>query len=281
VIDLPKAIRDLLTPPPPIHSPFTGGGTSLTDWWNFFLSLLAFIFWAAELVVKIVTLPVKLLAELGTAPVRFLLWVTQKAIYEIYEKTRLALSLAGYIHPEPIHLGYFAEAVTPPHASFLRLGGPFTETIKPPEQVYHLLHPHKLPAKLEVAIETPGTDVYTSYFPGRPLFGVSAADPAPFYDVESPLVGELDGNYIPPAFHQLPTAKLPSAIRSLIAGNQANAFASARSVGVYVIEQFLKDGGANVPNWNLDGDRGYGWPSWETKPKSAKPWSDTSFNFTS
>jgi len=41
-----------------------------------------------------------------------------------------------------------------------------------------------------------------------------------------------------------------------------------------LIGKFYLDGGANLPNMNLDGDRGYGWPTWSAA--SNRPWSSLS-----
>lgn len=267
-IDVPNDIKKLFTPPPAVVDPFSGG---TSDWLAFLRSLLAFILWAMEMVVMIVSLPLHFAAAVLTAPARYFLWLVQKELYEAYAKSRLALALSGYMHPDYTDLPYLQEVVTPQHMELISWGGPFAETTKSADQTYHLVHPHQ---RYPNAKESPDSDLYLEYNDELKLYGVDKSDPRPFFDVESALVGQLkaNSNELKLAFLQLPSQTLPSMIRKHIAKEKMNTFGSARSLGVYLVQRY----GQDVPNWNLDGDRGYGWPVW--LENSSMPWSDNSFD---
>lgn len=98
---------------------------------------------AVELVIKIATLPQAIVARLGTAPARYLLWLMEKALYEAYRDIRSGLALAAFIHPEPEQVQrHFSAIVNPSDRDwniYLEAFG-FAHYTNG-DQTYHLVHP--------------------------------------------------------------------------------------------------------------------------------------------
>jgi hypothetical protein len=140
--DLPQDIRDVLdsieNSRPTVGAPPIGGGSNERTWKAFFRSLIRYCVWLVESAVRIATIPVRVLARLASTPLRYLVWLLLKLVYELYDKFRLTLATAGYVHPEPGHVEqYFAHIVRPDARSLLRQPFPW-ERYHNRLQTYHL-----------------------------------------------------------------------------------------------------------------------------------------------
>jgi len=259
-LDLPDEVTrhfdDLMSRRPSIGLPRDSSEGSIK---RFLQNLSENVLWYAEFAVTIATLSVALLATLATAPLRFLLWLLLNAIYEIYYHLRLILAYGGLIHPEPSMIRPHFEDIVYPSDHLLGL----YREIYPYErywndaQTYHLLHPFVVNAITigsPIATETPLSQASlldTGYSWPDFLFG-NDGDANRISQLMS--VDQLtDLNQIESHFHGTGPVSSTALLKALIQRMST---------------------GSRIPNWNLDGDRGYGWPNWHTT--SSKPWSSSS-----
>lgn len=251
--DLPEELKNVLdsigAAPTITNSPLPNQGDA-KDWNLFFQSLFKFISWALKAIVTIIAIPAYILMRVATTPIRYIIWLLQKLIYEIYESSRIALSLAGLIHPEKKHLDVYFKNIISPNANHISEVFPF-EKVFNDLQTYHLVHP---------------TDFY----------GSQREEPStkPFFNIP---------NFIPEKYFldKLNTTALSDFEQSCLFANNANlpqlSKASPISTSDFSHALFTKfelDGGLDLPNWNLDVDRGLGWPEWFGN--NNKPWTQFS-----
>lgn len=263
ILKLPKEILELLTPPPSVAFP-QKPLESLNDWVAFLASILAFITWAIQSVIALTALAYSVLKQLSTLPLRYLLWLIQRFIYEIYDKVRLALAAGAHLHPERHHLAYFRSVVHPQYSQLLEYKYPFAAWSNT-KQTYHLVHP----AQVGVGQEEPAA-LPASAYKGQ-LSGISGPS---FGDVESPLVGDSAYPANDPLF-AVCQAPDPVAVEQLIQARRE--FRSARTLCLDIYKDFENTSGESVPNWNLDADRGFTWPAWDWL--KSPPWSAGDFEF--
>ena len=254
---LPDEIKNLIKPPPRINVP-PGMPDSLDDWRNLLASLIAFIEWAIETVIAITAVAYSVFAQLTTAALRFVLWLIQRLIYEIYDKIRLSLAISAHLHPETHHLRYFERIIHPAYRPLLEYKYPFESPPFTPDQTYHLIHPSQMRLGTEGPTCRPAS-VYTG--------GLSGINGDAFYDVESPLVGDSPSPSGDPLLEVCSAADSDEVERLI---NARRHYRSAKSLCLKLYESLLTSGGTDMPNWNLDADRGYAWPSW--KWLRGKPW---------
>lgn len=260
--DLPEFIRkrleDLTSSRPPVSLP--SGPINLDKIKQFIRSLVTYILWLVEYAVTIVTLPLAALSRLANTPIRYLLWLALRGLSELYQSIRLALALGAYVHPEPEMLQpHFRSIVWPTRSDWNRMleGYPFQRWTND-RQTYHLIHPSgyeigERPARRE----PPGTR-------GFPNLPVPVAGPDFLF---------AGGGHLPQikALFDVSTLSSISDLNALLFGGNNNGFVSANELTLAIIEDLVTRGGRKVPNWNLDGDRGYGWPTWRTMARQDWP----------
>jgi hypothetical protein len=252
--DLPEEIRrrfdDLNQRRPPIGPPPIFAPTDVTAWKAFFRSLFAFCLWAIEAVITLTSIPVAALLRLATTPLRYVLWCIQKLIYELYDKFRLALATAGFIHPEPRHVRAYFPHIVAPQEDIGKLQYPYEHVVND-WQTYHLVHP-----------STPPLNATLESVPTVPFRRMSANRLKP----ERVLLETADGmgrSFLEACRYA--TAKNYDGI-----ANPDDRWGSAVDLSVELIRGFTEGRQSAYPNWNLDGDRGFGWPTWyQINPK---PW---------
>ncbi|MBP9079754.1 MAG: zinc dependent phospholipase C family protein [Flavobacteriales bacterium] len=252
--DLPETIRDrisqLQSSQPSVQVP--SGALSLGSIKRFLRSIAELALWSLEVAVSIVLLPEAVIANLSATGLRYLNWLALRAIYDLSYNVRLSLSLAGYVHPEPEMLStHFGKIVNP--SEFLSL---YTEVF-PHEryhnsnQTYHLIHP------LEIQVNNPE----------YPRSNVLPAFPLNL--PEGLFEGWDDAAHINALLSTPTLSSIEKAIDSL---------RNLQGLSVCPFAKHLMNrialGTNDIPNWNLDGDRGYGWPTWKTS--ATKPWSNLS-----
>ncbi len=266
LVDMPDEIRQIFqTPPPPIS--FPSDLTSITDWSNFIKSLFEFLKWAVETLFKLAYVGISIIAQLYSAPFRYFLWLLQKMLYDIYLNSRLLLSLGGFLHPAKSHLDFFT-TLTNPDINWLREQGnrfPF-QKYTTPEQSYHLVFPNV------ASSEAPQAHPFSLHPTNVPLQNVPTSA---FFDVQSPLIGDAPSAPLDDPLGicgQTGSANLRAYVEN------ANGFVSARTFALELFRDFEQFNGMNVPNLNLDGDRGYLWPSWASA-ETPGSWTDASFQF--
>lgn len=216
------------------------------SWKAFLAALITYIIWLAELAAMIATLIPAAIARVSSVAVRYLLWQLSRVLHQLYDSARVALVISGYSHPTTQDVNmYFNSLVKPNLNFFLEKNFPHLHVTNA-EQTYHLVHPiHVQPAR----------DIRET--PGVPLM---QGDRAVLSDVDAVFFGSSG-------------TALPSQLFT-VCGGSTLPYISVTDLGVALIGKFYLDGGANLPNMNLDGDRGYGWPTWSAA--SNRPWSSLS-----
>ncbi len=192
------------------------------------------------------------------------IYQVQKALFEIYDNLRFMLVLGAYLFPEPRDLAKFPWGLALTNTGYAHLTGGgnannFTEY--PFKQETHSLYgttEHHLiyPPLPQVASETPSGIITGA------LEGVETM-PAPFY-IANPEVF-ISFNYpYNPFIEYLYSCKGPYGIGARFTHAidqqtwQTHQLGSALGFSARLIIQRL----GNLPNFNLDGDRGYGWKTW-------------------
>jgi hypothetical protein len=235
--------------------------------------------WLSEVVIKIATLPTAVVSRLGTAPARYLLWLMEKALYEAYQDIRSGLALGAFIHPEPEQvLRHFSAIVNPSQRDwnvYIDAFGfsHYTNT----DQTYHLVHPYDfnprptseqpierpipaIPDELKALIQS-GVPNATEEVLARLFLDAQFQDGARELYESGNHFNPING--VPQDRPNLSDKHLPS----------------AAGAAVELIGYFLNDGASGLKNINLDGDRGYIWPTWETMKTSDKWTQYSDFKF--
>ena len=235
-----------------------GGGFSVFD---IFAAILAFIEWLVKSIAYTIEWTLTHIVDILTLPVtealglvKWLLYQVQKGVWQVYEEGRFALVLGGYISPEP---GDFSR--TPWGTAFINTasahltGGP-----SPSFGNYPLKQEsHGFFGPMEHHLTYPGT-------PRE--FEATESAPLPFFGQNPDVI--LQGFHAyDPQVEDLYTAKEPYGTGPAFthwtdsqtwAGHQ---FGSIPAFTARLLSGHMDD----LPNFNLDADRGYGWKTWEPK----------------
>jgi hypothetical protein len=251
---------------PPFPGPPSpgGGGFSVLD---ILAAILGFAAWVADVLGYTLDWIIDHAGDIVSLPytealalLKWLLYQIQKAIWEIYDNLRFLMVLGAYFFPEPGDLAKMPWGQALLNTKFTHLTGgavhdfytypraqeahAFTGTTD-----HHLVYPwttrekeHAEPAPL------PFHGVYPEAF-------ISQSHPYSafienLYACTRPYGGGLDATHVVDArtWH---TAQ----------------FGNAMEFSARLIVQRLD----NLPNFNLDADRGYGWKSWEAAPIPDSP----------
>lgn len=225
----------------------SGGSFSWSALWNW-------IKWLFEQIFKILTLPIHILAALGTYGVRYMLYLLQMGLYNIYKALREALVMHGYVMCEPGDL-------TSPYAleyTRQRLPHPSTRMHNPSypyplqEYSYTAVFGHQIPYP-PMSLEANGTE--SSPYP-------VGSTPDIFIDkaVYNP---QADGL----AFAGQPEETQKIDFDNLQTGKGQLGNAVDWSVNLILkCQQNTLKLNPDLPDWNLDADRGYGWLNWYWEP---------------
>lgn len=250
---------------------FPGGGGAPSGGFSIagvFAAIAAFIKWLGDVLAytgqwlfdhagDILSLPYD--EAIGTA--KWFQYQIQKGLWEIYDNLRFMLVLGGYLNPEPRDLNKNPWGQTFINTSFAHLtgGGVASSTPYPLRQESHSL-----------LFTTEHHLIYPNFPNPNRETPFSESAPNPFYGVWPEAFISRGYNY-DPAIERLydcikpygpnKTATHYVDMKTVNTGQLGNAlFFSAR-----LISWKLKD----MPNFNLDGDRGYGWKTWSAeKPKA-------------
>jgi hypothetical protein len=237
------------------------GGSSGFSIWGFFAAIWEFIKWLAEALWytfewiithawDIVTLP---FTE-ALALLKWLLYQIQLGIYNIYDWLRFMLVMGGYLYPEPEDLSKHPYGKALLNTSYVQLmGGPAASfSTYPRRQDIHDLH-----GPMEHHLTYPGTPQELKH-----------AEPAPNpFHGQYPQVFITQSHSWNPNIEQLYACKGPYGTNPdythYIDQNTWNStqFGSA----LWYTARLIVGHMTNLPNLNLDGDRGYAWKTWVAK----------------
>jgi len=243
--------------------PPSGGASSIG---HIFEALFNFAKWVADVIAATFNWIINNAGAILLLPytealnlVKWLLYQIQKGIWEIYDNLRFELVLAGLLFPEPRDLAKMPWGKALLNTAYVQLtGGPVANfNLYPRKQVIHNLagpptHHLRYPNRPQ---ESPMAEPAPFAFHGRnpeffidpPLTFDTAVDPG-LYDAGGPYtVGAA------PFTHPLDVATWG-------AWWPRAQFGNATEFSARLIAERLQQG--NIPNFNLDGDRGYAWKTW-------------------
>ena len=232
-----------------------GGGFSV---WDLFAAILGFVKWLVDSVAYTIDWIINHATDILTLPlteakalVKWLLYQIQKQVWQIYEEARFALVLGAYLSPEPRDF-----ARVPWGSAFINTasagltGGPNPNFwLYPRKQEVHGLF-----GPTEHHLIYPGTLVENPF---------SEAAPVPFYGQNPGVIlsgwhsynsqieqtyGATDPYGSGPTFTHWTDGNTWSGYQ----------FGSLREFTARLLSARLED----LPNFNLDGDRGYAWKTW-------------------
>lgn len=263
--DLPAEIReklDIIKNPPSVGKfpSLDPSKFNFRKWKAFLKSLFDYCSWIADSIKIIIGLPVYILARIATTPFRYVIWLLMQQIYSLYSASRLALAIGAYVHPDRAQLnGNFMHLFKPEYKWLTQY--PY-EANYPQQaldfQTYHLVHPYQFAQSQELTETTPFFQQDENViFPELVLLG----------EFNTTTLSDFDKSKI--------FAQVESDLKSL---GDRNRMISATDYTIKLFELSEKGEHVNLPDWNLDGDRGLGWPEWLTN--KTKPWNSyTDFIF--
>lgn len=263
IMSLPKPVPPALIPglgslfsSPPSSS--GGGSFSWSALWNW-------IKWLFEQAFKILTLPIHILASLATYQIRYLLYLLQMLLYQAYKAMREALVLGGYVMCEP------ADLTSNYALDFTRQRSPAPSNRWNNPAAGFPLEEYPYTVKLQHQIDYP-----PSVHPANVEFFMTESSPYPAGSRPDWFIDKAPHN---PAADALATAKSPSETQgidksTLLAGKGQLGNAVDWCGGLIGKADTTKLTAIDLPDWNLDADRGYGWKSWKWQPY-AKPFDPT------
>jgi hypothetical protein len=280
--DVADALNDILSNFKPPPSPPDIGNTefclswecvehffeNVAEWLAYFGELAA---WTFETIVNALDLLLELACQAAIAVVRAVLYLVEYLCYDLYQHMHFVLALNGYVCPEPGHVkdDPRGKALIHTAKTVPTITGSCSVTSYPPVcgSNYPRQHDH-----LGDAVKPPGTPVETpaTNFPRR-----SADDYASWYIRNAPWAPGIEN-----VVTQYAEAKDPATSRALANPNAASPvnFGNAVDFAAWMMEQALliktaeaQPGAGLHPlshvvfcNWDLDGDRGYGYKQWFT-----------------
>jgi hypothetical protein len=243
-------------PSPPGSGGSGGGGFSVL---GIFAAIAAFIKWVADSIAYTVAWTTSHVGDIFTLPiteaqtlVKWLLYQIRKGVWQIYEEARFSLVLGAYLSPEPRDFARVPWGSAFINTSSAHLtGGPAPSfSVYPRKQEVHGLF-----GPVEHHLIYPGT---------LQEYPFTEAAPKAFYG-QNPEV--FLGGFRPydPQVEDLYTAKEPFGSgpdfthwtdQNTWSGYQ---FGTIQAFTARLLSARIDD----LPNLNLDSDRGYGWKTWE------------------
>lgn len=244
--------------PSPPGSAGSGGGGGFSIW-GVFAAIAAFVKWLIDALAYTISWIVTHVVDIFTLPitealglVKWLLYQVRKFVWQIYEEARFSLVLGAYLPPEPRDFARSPWGTAFINTSSAHLtGGPAPSfTSYPLKQEVHGLF---------------GPTEHHLLYPGTlPEYPFAEAAPQPFYGANPEVVL---GGWHPydPAVDALYTAQEPygtgPAFTHWTDQNtwSAHQFGSIPAFTARLLGGHIDD----LPNFNLDADRGHGWKTWE------------------
>ncbi|MBL0269345.1 MAG: zinc dependent phospholipase C family protein [Chitinophagaceae bacterium] len=255
--DLPEKVREKLDVirNPPNKGKFPGFNPknfSFRKWKVFLKSMFDYIGWLADTIKIIITLPIYIWARVTTTEFRYMLWLLIQQLYSLYSVSRLAMAAGAYVHPTRDQVyRHFSHLFSPDPAWHKDYPCDFDYPQAALDyQTYHLVHPSTFNLKKEST-------------PTEPFFrqGGSIIQP------EDALLSQIKSGTLS-GFEKSRTYAPDEALLKSLA--DSDRLLSATDFSLHLFELYEQEKYGDLPDWNLDGDRGLGWPEWLTE--GAFPW---------
>jgi hypothetical protein len=244
-------------PPFPGGGGVPGGGFSVV---GVLAALFAFAKWMAEVAIATLVWMIDNAAQIILLPFAIASWLIhqlRKAIWELYDSLRFALVLGGYLFPEARDLRKPLWGRAFINTSFTQLTGGLSANVN------FMNYPFRQEAHAAI-----GTTEHHLVYPGQggapPEQNMAEPAPMPFHGVNPEAF--ISGSYpFDPFIESLyacttPYGRTADATHHVDQRSwQTAQLGSALGFSARLIATRLERG---IPNFNLDGDRGYGWKTW-------------------
>lgn len=263
------------------HDDEPGEADDDMSFWDWVLAILRFIFWLVAVAVWLATILPTILLDLGTYPFRVIAYYTiELPLFLMIKAERLVMVMTGYFHPmaDEIDTGLI-QIGNNNHGNFLQVLSAVDDVlgtgleIRTPtaEPVPDRQYPHQTKFEESGILNTVLNKSSDEYhhpwdYPETPV-EICHSFAGPFQAGDLPNV-LLDGNM--PVNEPL-VAKFSAAANPQ--NTDAISFAEVTAnhnmgdpvnFSSFLIWQLTrKDLAKNVPDWNLDADRGYGYKCWD------------------
>lgn len=262
-----------------------GGGFSI---WAIFAAILAFVKWLIETVLYTISWIVTHIIEIATLPItealallKWLVYQIHKGIYQIYDNLRWSLVLGGYFLPELQDLQKEPWRRALLNTNFVNLtgGGGFANFCAyPHKQVEHYLTHADSLKSTEHHLRYPLTSVELPFAESMPM-PMYGTFPEAFINGSfafNPVIEQLYGCKAPYDLSVSDGSSTPDDCNEQTTGDPAFTheldqqswttpqFGNALNFSARLILRHL-DTGETMPDFNLDGDRGYAWKTWRAK----------------
>lgn len=236
----------------------SGGSFSLSKLlesiWDFVLDALEYAGELALWLVSQVTTPL-------TYPIRYALYLLQLALYEAYRHFRWGMAISGWVFPEPDELGNaLAQQFINPSVST------FAQVMTRPLQEW--------PPEQERCVFFPGSAIEPQSWAGGPYCRHPQNYPYWFIELE-PSNPDFE-RAAADARRPDDTRGLVTSLRSIGTKSYAGSLGNAIDFYLRRASEIADAGGGAgqllLPDWNLDGDRGYASKCWDLiEPPSTAP----------
>jgi len=246
-----------------ISSPGKGGGSI----WDFFKSLAAAILGSIAAAIAIIDFVLGVIATLGAAPIRYFISVAYEFLYNSFQQFHQGIVLNGLAFPFNKQMGHFAVKHTV-HSNIADVSGIRAVNIK-----------NFFPLK-KFKIKTAGLEshlVYPRPFTSNPEDinveqSLTNAAPEPYFNADPFLYinGSLELN---PQFYEYaksftensdsqgqPSNDKDANFQMFGRQSLSSSLGNAVDLSNFLFGEF--ENGNTIPDFNLDGDRGYAFPCW-------------------
>ena len=262
---------------PPVPVPSTDGSFSWDALWDATKDFAEWLGESAAAVIKTVfdfiRDEINVAGTVLTEPIKYALWLLQKFLFSLYRQLRDVLVMAAYAVPFTNQLA-------------INMGGPFNTIslwrsmvdLKPDKYpveeideeravLFSNYAPFVPPRFLTSNVEQPPVGNAAPYQPhvtGGGFIGRSISPTIPDDFIDAPI--GPDDMFVSGAPQQAERSSDQRAPNRF--GNQRNyggAMANSARAIQLAVQGFPRS--STLPDYNLDGDRGYGWPTWDVEPK--------------
>jgi hypothetical protein len=248
-----------------------GGGGGSFSLLGLLMAILDFIKDLFEYVHDLLLWLVSQITTPLTYPVRYALYLLQLALYEIYRQYRWALSLTGFAYPDPDQLFH-----------------PLAQQFINPQVDVTAMPRREFPVEMDNALMFPAGCASPAPQPTgcvEPLAATSGPYTRwplnyPFWFIEGEplnpaMVNALTSAPSPQRTMALTSRLFPSPLAGISGGAYSGSLGNAFDFYLQYARNIAQDGGdsgdLNLPDWNLDADRGYAFKCWELLGGALEP----------
>ena len=218
------------------------------EWWEWLLAPLMAALYAAVLIIKLATLPAGVIAGLAAMPMRWLAYLIQVALYDLINNMRWQLALGGWGKVPSSELNRDLSLAS------VHLPGYRTDRMT-------FRYPHR-----QVPHDVQAFWLMDPFLVGTPLEGNPTAECCPYKKHSTPDVF-IDGpGFDAGAIQDLHRFAGPLGSPSDTVGIEWATFLGSQLGNSVNFAKMMIEGDYPLASFDLDGDKGYGFLSWDGEP---------------